>query len=129
MKRRAASTPSTPIGTLMKKIQLQLTFSVRRPPTSGPIASASAETPAQIPIAAPRRRGGKVAVMIESVARRAGEDQQPSSEDRPPPEQIRELASREQQYAKGERVGVDDPLELGDRDPEIGADRRQRDVH
>ena len=38
------------------------------PPTSGPIASASADTPAQIPIAVPRSRGGNVAAMIESVA-------------------------------------------------------------
>ena len=68
MKSRAAITPSTPTGMLMKKIQLQLTFSVRRPPTIGPIASASAETPAQMPIAVPRCRGGKVAVMIDSVA-------------------------------------------------------------
>ena len=52
----------------MKKIQFQLMCSVIRPPTSGPIASASAETPAQIPIAVPRCRGGKVTVMIESVA-------------------------------------------------------------
>ncbi len=51
-----------------KKIQLQLTCSVRRPPTSGPIASASAETPAQMPIAIPRWAGGNVAAMIESVA-------------------------------------------------------------
>ena len=57
-----------PIGTLMKKIQFQLTCSVSRPPTSGPIASAIAETPAQMPIALPRSRGGNVAVMIESVA-------------------------------------------------------------
>ncbi len=57
-----------PIGTLMKKIQFQLTCSVRRPPTSGPIASAMAETPAQMPIARPRSRGAKVAVMMESVA-------------------------------------------------------------
>ena len=35
---------------------------------SGPIASAIAETPAQMPIAMPRCRGGKVAVMIPSVA-------------------------------------------------------------
>ncbi len=41
---------------------------MRRPPTSGPIASASAETPAQIPIAIPRCRGGNVAEMIASVA-------------------------------------------------------------
>ena len=52
----------------MKKIQFQLTCSVIRPPTSGPIASASAETPTQMPIAVPRWRGGKVTVMIESVA-------------------------------------------------------------
>ena len=52
----------------MKKIQFQLMCSVITPPTSGPIASASAETPAQIPIAIPRWRGGNVAVMIESVA-------------------------------------------------------------
>ena len=39
-----------------------------RPPTSGPIASARAEIPAQMPIAVPRWRGGNVAAMIESVA-------------------------------------------------------------
>src|ERR1043165_8686992 len=38
------------------------------PVTNGPIARASAEVPAQIPIAVPRSRGGKVAAMIESVA-------------------------------------------------------------
>ena len=52
----------------MKKIQFQLICSVMIPPTSGPIASASAETPAQMPIAVPRWRGGKVATMIDSVA-------------------------------------------------------------
>jgi hypothetical protein len=57
-----------PIGTLTKKIQLQLMCSVRRPPTRGPIARARAEVPAQMPIAVPRWRGGKVAAMIESVA-------------------------------------------------------------
>ena len=60
--------PAMPTGTLMKKIQLQLICSVRMPPISGPIASAIADTPTQIPIAVPRCRGGKVAVMIESVA-------------------------------------------------------------
>ena len=66
--RKLAAIATTPTGTLMKKIQCQLRCSVSRPPTSGPIASASAETPAQIPIAMPRSRGGKVAAMIESVA-------------------------------------------------------------
>ncbi len=37
------------------------------PPSSGPIARAIAETPAQMPIAVPRSRAGKVAEMIESV--------------------------------------------------------------
>ena len=60
--------PTMPTGTLMKKIQLQLICSVRMPPISGPIASAIADTPTQMPIAVPRWRGGKVATMIESVA-------------------------------------------------------------
>ena len=52
----------------MKKIQFQFACSVSSPPGSGPIDSASEETPAQMPIAVPRWRGGKVAVMIDSVA-------------------------------------------------------------
>jgi hypothetical protein len=63
----AAAIAIAPTGTLMKKIQFQLMCSVMRPPTSGPIASASAETPAQIPIAVPRCRGGNVTVMIDRV--------------------------------------------------------------
>jgi hypothetical protein len=42
--------------------------SVMIPPRRGPMASAIAETPAQIPIAMPRSRTAKVAEMIESVA-------------------------------------------------------------
>ena len=52
----------------MKKIARQLTSSVRKPPTTGPIASASALTPAQVPIAVPRCSGGNAWVMIDSVA-------------------------------------------------------------
>jgi hypothetical protein len=44
----------------MKKIARQLTYSVSAPPTTGPIESASAETPAQMPIALPRSAAGKV---------------------------------------------------------------------
>jgi hypothetical protein len=65
---RETMIPATPTGTLMKKIQFQLMLSTIRPPTSGPIASAIAETPAQMPIARPRSRGANVAVMIERVA-------------------------------------------------------------
>jgi hypothetical protein len=56
------------IGGLRKKIARQLTCSVRKPPTTGPIASASALTPAQVPIAIPRWWGGNACVMIDSVA-------------------------------------------------------------
>ena len=126
----------------MKKIQLQLMCSVIRPPTSGPIASAIAETPTQMPIAVPRCRGGNVAVMIESVAgfisaeptpcttrapiselgarrqaageRGQREDRQPDDEDPPPTEQVGELAAGQHQHAERERVAVDDPLELGE---------------
>jgi hypothetical protein len=45
----------------------QETYSVSPPPTTGPIASASAETPAQVPIALPLSSGGKVLEMIERV--------------------------------------------------------------
>ena len=52
----------------MKKIARQETASVRKPPSTGPIASASAETPAQVPIAIPRCLGGKALVTIDRVA-------------------------------------------------------------
>ena len=55
-------------GRLMKKIDCQETCSTSRPPRTGPIASASAETPAHVPIACPRSWGGNVFVMIDSVA-------------------------------------------------------------
>ena len=55
-------------GTFRKKIDCQLTLSTRKPPTTGPIASASAETPAHVPIALPRSAAGNAFVMIESVA-------------------------------------------------------------
>ena len=54
MTSRPTIRPSTPIGTLRKKIQLQSMCSVTIPPISGPMARAMAETPAQIPIAMPR---------------------------------------------------------------------------
>ena len=128
-----------------------------RPPTSGPIASASAETPAQMPIAVPRSRGGNVAAMIESVAgfisaapapcrtrapmsisdevgeaaqeRREREDDDPDDEDQPAPVGVGELAADQHQRGERQRVAGDDPLELGEIGAEVALDRRQRDVH
>src|SRR5689334_12313809 len=61
------ATAPTATGTLMKKIARQDTYWVSAPPTTGPSASASAETPAHVPIARPRSDGGKVLEMIERV--------------------------------------------------------------
>src|SRR3954452_465369 len=55
-------------GTLRKKIDCQETFSTRKPPTTGPMASAIALTPAHVPIALPRSWGGKALEMIDNVA-------------------------------------------------------------
>src|SRR3954451_18592209 len=57
----------TATGRLRKKIARHETYSVSAPPTAGPIASASAETPAHVPIARPRSAGGNVLEMIERV--------------------------------------------------------------
>ncbi len=64
----ATSTAPTATGRLRKKIDCQLTLCTSRPPSTGPMASAIAETPAQVPIALPRSAGGKALVMIERVA-------------------------------------------------------------
>ena len=68
MNAKAATIAITPMGTLMKKIHCQLACSASMPPTRGPIAKASADTPTQMPIARPRSQGGKATAMIESVA-------------------------------------------------------------
>ena len=65
---RVTATATIATGTLRKKIDCQETCSTRKPPTTGPMASASALTPAQVPIARPRSWGGKALEMIDSVA-------------------------------------------------------------
>ncbi len=55
-------------GRFRKKIDCQLTLWTRKPPTTGPMARAIAETPAHVPIAFPRSAGGNALVMIDSVA-------------------------------------------------------------
>ena len=110
-----------------------------------------------MPIAVPRCRGGNVAVMIDSVAgfinaapdalhdacadqhagavretaeeRRRSEDHEADHEDPPAAEHVGELAAAQEEHAERERVAVHDPLELGDRDAEVLADRRQSHVH
>ncbi len=62
------SAPTIPTGTLIQKTADQLTRSTRTPPSTGPMASASAEMPAQMPIAVPSSLRGKAATMIDSVS-------------------------------------------------------------
>ena len=97
--------PAIPTGTLMKKIQLQLICSVRMPPISGPIASAIADTPTQMPIAVPRCRGGKVATMIESVAGFISAAPTPCTTRAP----IRKPAPVARPHAREEAVKIDRP--------------------
>jgi len=112
--------------------------------------SASAETPAQMPIALPRSAAGKVLVMIERGAdaldgaaadqhRRvlrdprggggdreddhAGHEHQPAAEDVPEP------PAGGDQDGEGQRVAVDDPLQRRDLRVQVALDRRQGDVH
>jgi hypothetical protein len=94
---------------LMKKIQFQLMRSTIRPPTSGPIASASAD-------ALHDARADQHAGAAGEAARkrRQREDQEADDEDPAPPHQVGELAAGEHQRAERECVTRHDPLELGD---------------
>ncbi len=150
------TTAPTATGTFRKKIDCQLTLSTRKPPTTGPIASAIAETPAHVPIALPRSSGGNALVMIDSVAgiisaepmpctarqatsqvslgreadrgARGGEDDDAGEEDFAPPEQVAEAPAGDEQHGERQRVGVDGPLQRGGRRVQAALDRRQRDV-
>ena len=62
------ATASTPIGTLIQKIQCQSSPWVTAPPTSGPPATASPLIPPKIPTAAPRRSAGKAAARMVSAS-------------------------------------------------------------
>ena len=55
-----------PIGTLSQKIHSQSIPSTTAPPTSGPSATATPVIALNIPIAAPRRSGGKAALSSAS---------------------------------------------------------------
>src|SRR5829696_2726317 len=51
---RVSTTTATHSGTLMAKIQRQLLLSTIHPPTTGPIAAATPDSPAQVPMAGAR---------------------------------------------------------------------------
>jgi hypothetical protein len=70
-------------------------------------------------------RGGR-----ETARQRGGREQaEAGEEDAAAAEEVARPAAEQQEAAERERVGVDDPLEAVDREPEIGLDRGKRDVH
>jgi len=64
---RVTATAPTATGRFRKKIARQLTCSVRKPPTTGPTASASADTPAHVPIARPGEASGYPGAVASAV--------------------------------------------------------------
>ena len=57
------------------------------------------------------------------------EDDEPREEQPLASDQVARAAAEKQEAAEDQRVGVDDPLQLGGRHVEIALDRGQRDVH
>ena len=65
----------------------------------------------------------------EPVQQRGGREDRDAREEEPAAaEQVARAAAEQQEAAEHERVGVDDPLEVRGAEPEVGLDRRQRDV-
>ena len=59
----------------------------------------------------------------------SGEQGDADQEQAPVPVEITEPPTEQQEAAEGEQVGVDDPRKRRLGEPEVGPDRRQRDVH
>ena len=151
------TTASAATGTLRKKIDCQETFSTRKPPTTGPMASARALTPGPGPdrLAAlvgregvgddrERRRhheggadalGGatgdqpRLALREPDEGARQAEDDDAEEEHAPAAEDVAQATARDEQHGEAQRVGVDGPFETADRGVQVLLDRGQRDVH
>jgi hypothetical protein len=61
--------------------------------------------------------------------RRDREDHDADEEDLLPPDEVTGAAAEQEEAAEDQRVGVDDPLQVGIRHLEVVLYRRQRDVH
>ena len=68
MRVRTSGIAIRPIGTFSQKIHSQASPSATAPPTSGPLATAMPAIALKIPIAAPRRSGGKAALSSASAS-------------------------------------------------------------
>ncbi len=143
-------------GRLIAKTQRQPACSTRKPPRNGPMATAMPASPAQVPIAAGRsalrndawmiarapgreQRGGDALEHPEDdqLQRRLGERAQRAADreagdadqvDASAAEPVAERSADEDQRGEADQVAVGDPLQLGQRGAEVGADAAQRDV-
>ena len=157
-KRSEKTNAAIPTGMLTKKIHGHESVSTRNPPSTSPTAppptAIAAQTPSAFVRSAPSRN---VVVTIESAAgetsaaprpwmpretisivspvaspqseRGAREDDEAGEEHALAPDQVAGAPAEQQEAAEEQRVGVDDPLQVRLGQPEVGLDRRQRDVH
>ena len=155
--RTRRATQRTPIGRLTKKIQRQPAYSVRTPPTSGPIATARPTVAPQMPKAVPRSRpwnsceriASETANMIappspgaprarfeeeraSSPRRRAAEAAvkrtTPAMKTRLRPSRSPSVPAFSMQRGEHQGVGVDDPLELRKGGVQVLLNVRESDV-
>ena len=126
-----------PTGTLMKKIHSQPRPSTRTPPRIGPTSVAMPAVAPQMPMAAPRRSGGKIRVMTAMVCgvimaaprpwstrasderldvagepapqRGQGEDHQAGQVELLGAEPVAQPAGDQQRHGVGQQVGAGDP--------------------
>ena len=145
---------SAPTGTLIQKIHCQARPSVTAPPIIGPPSTARPVRPLKMPIAQPRRSGGKAAPSrpIASgittaaptpwkvraaishgteVRQRAGDrgdgEEGEAGRERPPPAPpVTDRRRGHQQHREAEAVGVHRPFQLLDRGAEVLPDGGQR---
>ena len=107
---------SRAIGAFLESVRDQRERRRRDDGAAGPLDDAGADEPP--------RRGGEPA-----GERTRGEQQDPRDEHPAPAEEITSAAAQQQQTAEGERVAVDDPLQVGGIEAQGMLDRRQSDVH
>ena len=144
------------MGTLTSSVEPHQNPSSSAPVTMGPIDAPAPANPAQTAMARAARGAGRSTVMIDRVAGMMNaapmpmtarlaitceaSDARPASSaptpktasppSRAPPaaEAVADRSRGEQQAGEHDRVGVDDPLELGRRRAEVALHRRQRGV-
>ena len=146
------------MGTLMKKIQCQLSAWVSAPPTSRPMAPPAEATKAYDahgpgPLPGPVKMVTRMPRMVErrqrrprpwtnraddeldlgvgqaAEDRRHGEQSHAGQEDLLRPDEVTHPAGQQEESAEGDQVGVDDPGQRRCGEVQVPLDRRQRDVH